>query len=304
MQTNVFDGILNINKPSGLTSMDVVRNVKRITNQRKVGHAGTLDPFASGVLPVCLGRATKMTEYLFDTPKEYRAVIHLGVETDTYDCSGKVIREIDLNNNLKESEIRESINSFIGNIEQVPPMYSALKFNGKRLYDLARAGIKVDRKPRLVTVYSMQIIDWESPYLTVDVKCGRGFYMRSLAYDLGLMMKCGGSLKSLVRLRGGGFSIENAITLEVLSEYSKDHLWLKFLYKTDSVIMHFPVVYLKPQEEQILKDTGVISVLNNFNSDVYDIENTYRLYSESESFLGISSYSKKHKKWVLERAFW
>ena len=304
MQTNVVDGILNIYKPSGITSMDVVRNVKRITNQRKVGHAGTLDPFASGVVPICLGRATKMIEYLFDIPKEYHAIIHFGVETDTYDCSGEILREIDLNDNLKESDIRESINSFIGNIEQVPPMFSALKFNGKRLYDLARAGIQVDRSPRPVTVYSIEISDWGSPYLTLDVKCGRGFYMRSLAYDLGSMMHCGGSLKSLVRINGGGFSIENSITLEVLSEHSKDNLWLKFLNKTDSTIMHFPVIYLNPNEEEYLKNTGSITVFNNLNSDVYSIENTYRLYSGSESFLGVTSFSQKHKKWVLDRAFW
>ena len=132
--------------------MDVVRNVKRITNQRKVGHAGTLDPFASGVVPICLGRATKMIEYLFDTPKKYRAVIHFGVETDTYDSSGKIIREIDFHDDFKKSDIHQVLKSLVGNIKQVPPMYSALKYNGKRLYDLARAGVQIDRDPRLVTV--------------------------------------------------------------------------------------------------------------------------------------------------------
>ena len=304
MPTNAFDGILNINKPSGITTMDVVRNVKRITNQRKVGHAGTLDPFASGVVPICLGRATKMVEYLFDTPKQYRAVIHFGVETDTYDSSGKIIREIDFHDNFKESDIRQVLKSFVGNIKQVPPMYSALKYNGKRLYDLARAGVQIDRTPRSVTVYNIEIIDWKSPYLTLDVKCGRGFYVRSLAYDLGSIMECGGSLKSLIRLTGGGFSIEDAISLEVLSEHSKDNLWLKFLHKIDFPIMHFPVIHLEPKDEQELKNKGVITFLDNLNSNLYNLENIYRLYSESESLLGIASYSKKLKKWVLDRAFW
>ena len=304
MPTIVFDGILNINKPSGITTMDVVRNVKRITNQRKVGHAGTLDPFASGVVPICLGRATKMIEYLFDTSKKYRAVIHFGVETDTYDSTGKIIREIDFHDDFKKSDIHQVLKSFVGNIKQVPPMYSALKYNGKRLYDLARAGVQIDRDPRLVTVYNIEIIDWKSPYLTLDVECGRGFYMRSLAYDLGSIMKCGGSLKSLIRLKGGGFSIEDAISLEVLSEHNKNDLWLKFLHKIDFAIMHFPIIHLEPKDEQELKNKGAITFLGNLSSNSYSVENIYRLYSQNESLLGIASYSKKLKKWVLDRAFW
>ncbi|GIT16047.1 MAG: hypothetical protein CM1200mP37_6280 [Chloroflexota bacterium] len=183
-------------------------------------------------------------------------------------------------------------------------MYSALKYNGKRLYDLARAGVQIDRDPRLVTVYNIEIIDWKSPYLTLDVECGRGFYMRSLAYDLGSIMKCGGSLKSLIRLKGGGFSIEDAISLEVLSEHNKNDLWLKFLHKIDFAIMHFPIIHLEPKDEQELKNKGAITFLGNLSSNSYSVENIYRLYSQNESLLGIASYSKKLKKWVLDRAFW
>ena len=172
------DGIFNVDKPPDITSMDVVRRVKRASGHKRVGHGGTLDPIATGVIPICLGQATRMMEYLIDGTKEYRGMVALGVETDTYDALGTVVREIDASH-VTLKEVENVLLSFKGNIQQVPPMYSALKRQGRRLYELARAGIHVERNPRDVNVGSIEILDWVPPIVDLRVTCGRGFYMRS-----------------------------------------------------------------------------------------------------------------------------
>ena len=206
------DGILIIDKPYGITSMEAVRRVKRGIGVKRVGHGGTLDPVATGVIPICIGQATRVMDYLISSSKEYRGEIELGVTTDTYDSLGKVTDRSDPSG-LTESDLISALQSFKGVTKQVPPMYSALKKGGKRLYEFARAGVEVEREPRSVQVFNLELLDWSPPVASVEVTCGRGFYMRSLASDLGQALGCGAHLKSLVRLRSGPFHISGATTL-------------------------------------------------------------------------------------------
>ena len=218
-----MDGILVINKPLGWTSHDVVGRIRGLTLQKRVGHAGTLDPMATGVLLVCLGRATRVTEYLMASDKLYRAVMRLGVETDTYDADGQVVATRPVN--VSESDLRGALTECVGVIEQVPPMYSALKLQGKPLYKLARKGIEVERKPRRVTIHSITLRAWESPdpcnggggLVTLDVRCAPGTYIRSLAHDIGAALGCGAHLTALTRLASGSFTIEDAVKLKDLT---------------------------------------------------------------------------------------
>ena len=216
-----IDGILNIDKPYGITSMDVVRRVKRASGQRRVGHSGTLDPIATGVIPVCLGQATRLMEDVVGGAKSYLASIELGASTDTYDALGEVTERRDPSG-VSLADIEGALPEFTGDILQVPPMYSALKRDGKRLYDLARAGVEVEREPRPVTVHGIALEGWEPPVVTLEVDCGKGFYMRSLAHDLGQALGCGGHMKTLARLRSGAFSVEDALPLEEAEERFAD----------------------------------------------------------------------------------
>ena len=212
-----MDGILNVDKPYGLTSMDVVRRLKRASGVKRVGHGGTLDPIATGVIPICFGQATRLMEYLVDGTKDYRAVVELGVETDTYDALGQVVSNQNASH-VTLADVSDALESYTGVIQQVPPMYSALKQQGKRLYDLARAGIEVAREPRTVEVFEITVLDWSPPQVTLEATCGRGFYVRSLAHDLGSSLGCGGHLKSLTRLRSGPFKVADALSVSDAEE--------------------------------------------------------------------------------------
>jgi tRNA pseudouridine55 synthase len=209
-----MDGILVVNKPRGLTSHDVVARVRRLAHQKRVGHAGTLDPLATGVLVVCLGRATRVAEYLAASDKVYCAVMRLGVETDTYDAEGQVVaaRPVD----VTESDLRQVVSRFVGEIDQVPPMYSALKREGKPLYELARRGVEVERAPRRVTIHAITLRVWQPPDATMKVRCSPGTYIRSLAHDVGAALGCGAHLIELTRLASGRFTLDDAISLKDL----------------------------------------------------------------------------------------
>lgn len=207
-----MDGILIINKERGYTSFDVVARLRGILHQKKIGHTGTLDPEATGVLPVCLGRATKAAGLLTDTDKIYEAVMLLGVTTDTQDMTGTILRERPVR--ADEEDIRTAVQEFTGEILQVPPMYSALKVNGRKLVDLARAGQVIERKPRPVTVYRAEILACRPPRVKMRVECSRGTYIRTLCHDIGERLGCGAAMDSLVRVRAGGYSLDQAMTLD------------------------------------------------------------------------------------------
>jgi tRNA pseudouridine55 synthase len=236
-----MDGILNINKPRGMTSHDVVARVRRLTNQKRVGHAGTLDPMATGVLLVCLGRATRVAEYLTGADKAYRAVLRLGIETDTYDAEGQVLSTLAVK--ASESDVRAALGKFVGQIDQVPPMYSALKRDGKPLYKLARKGIEVEREPRRVRIYEIALRAFELPDVTIDVRCSSGTYIRSLAHDVGAALGCGAHLIELTRLGSGLFVIEEAVALEDLRGLAQADLE-GLLRPLDAALQDLPAVTL------------------------------------------------------------
>jgi tRNA pseudouridine55 synthase len=240
-----MDGILVVNKPQGWTSHDVVGHIRRLTHQKRVGHAGTLDPMATGVLLVCLGRATRVAEYLMDSDKTYRAVVRLGVETDTFDADGQVVVAHPVN--VDESDLRAALARFVGAIDQVPPMYSALKRDGKPLYRLARQGIEVERKPRRITIYDITLRAWQSPDATIDVHCSSGTYIRSLAHDIGVVLGCGAHLAALTRLASGSFRVEEAVTLEDLEGPGPTEGWRDLrglLHPLDTALQDLPILTL------------------------------------------------------------
>src|SRR5690349_19143686 len=208
-------GFLNIHKAQGMTSHDVVAKVRRGLKIKKVGHAGTLDPMATGVLVVCLGGATRLSEYVMQSTKRYRARVYLGATTDTYDAEGEVQLRRD-SSHITCADIESALAPFLGDIQQIPPMYSAIKQGGRKLYDLARAGDIVEREPRAVRIDSLEIIDWSPPEFTLDVTCSAGTYIRSLAYDLGEILGVGAHLSGLIRLASGRFKIEESQTLDGL----------------------------------------------------------------------------------------
>lgn len=214
-----MDGILNVLKPSGMTSFDVVSHLRGLLGIRKIGHAGTLDPLAVGVLPVCIGRATRAIEFMMDKDKVYRAELTLGITTDTQDSSGKVLSACEVN--CTDEQIDQAIRSFTGKYMQLPPMYSALKVNGKRLYELAREGTQIERRQREVEIYSSRTLNinrLDGIRILLDVHCSKGTYIRTLCADIGERLGCGGHMSFLLRKQAGPFDIASAYTLEKLAK--------------------------------------------------------------------------------------
>ncbi len=237
------DGILNVNKPAGWTSFDVVAFVRRQSEVKRVGHAGTLDPAAEGVLLVCLGHATRIVEYLLDAPKSYRARIRLGITTDTYDADGAIVTTADASS-VKREDLERALESFRGVLRQKPPMYSALKREGTALYKHARAGRKVELEARVVQVYRLELTEFAPPSLTLEVDCGRGFYVRSLAQDLGERLGCGAHLESLMRLAVGPFRVQEAADMESLRKAFDEGNWKDLLLPVDSVLLDWHAAIL------------------------------------------------------------
>jgi len=214
-----LDGVINVHKPVGMTSSDVVVWLRKRLNTRKVGHTGTLDPEVNGVLPICVGRATRLAEYLTDQGKSYRAEITFGIITDTQDAEGKVLHSI--RPEVKADDFLKISPQFLGSIQQIPPMYSAVRYQGKHLYDLARQGIEVERAPRTINVQRLELLSWqesEYPKAVFEVDCSKGTYIRTLCQDLGDALGCGAHMSKLVRLRSGPFRLEESWTLEQIGE--------------------------------------------------------------------------------------
>ena len=300
MSSTPTDGIISVDKPHGMTSMDVVRRVKRATGLKRVGHGGTLDPVATGVIPICIGQATRVMEYLVDGSKEYRGVVELGVTTDTYDSAGEVTQTADLGN-LSSDQVEAALESFHGQIDQVPPMYSALKRHGTRLYELARKGIEVERDPRPVSVYDIELTSWAPPLATVQVHCGRGFYMRSLAHDLGRALDCGGHLKSLVRQRNGPFKLQESITLQELDESFADGTWTSHLHSADVVLGHLPAIIAGRRSQDLIQNgmpisVGMIDPPNGPNERC-------RAYTTDGRFIAIMRFDGPMRQWKPEKVF-
>ncbi len=246
-----IDGILNINKPVGKTSFEVVAFVRKLSGEARVGHGGTLDPEATGVLPIGLGRGTRMAEFLAEERKVYQAQVELGTATDTYDASGKVTYRGDVSTVTKE-QVEAALVSFRGLIQQTPPLYSALKYQGQPLYRLARAGIEVPRSPRKVNVFRLELLDFELPLLTLEVTCSKGTYIRSLAHDLGQALGCGAHLKSLVRLKSGPFHLSEAVSLPQLEDAFHHCYWQQLLYPLDVVLLRLMAIIVAEEKERAI----------------------------------------------------
>jgi tRNA pseudouridine55 synthase len=249
----MYNGIINVYKEKGYTSFDVVARMRGICGQKKIGHTGTLDPDAEGVLPVCLGKATKVCDMLTDSDKVYRAVMQLGIETDTQDLTGTVLSACEVPV-LTETEIRDVIRTFQGEIMQVPPMYSALKVNGKKLCDLARAGVTVERKARPVTIYEIRIERVELPEIELTVSCSKGTYIRTLCHDIGQKFGCGAAMKSLLRLQAAGFVLDEAHTLDEIQLYKAAGSLAEVITPVEQVFFVYPVLTAKPVFDVMLKN--------------------------------------------------
>ena len=295
-----IDGILNIDKPYGITSMDIVRRIKRASGQKRVGHGGTLDPVATGVVTICFGQATRMMEHLVDGKKEYRTEIELGVSTDTYDSLGEAVDKQDASH-VTLDDVERVLETFKGSIKQVPPMYSALKRQGKRLYELARAGIEVEREPRDVEVHWIKLLNWSPPIIAVEVGCGRGFYMRSFAHDVGQALGCGGHLKSLVRLRSGVFNISNAVALADMEERFADDTWEDSLYAPDVALYRMGAAIVSRQLENIIKHGQPLPPSARIPHS--QGEDECRVYGVDGKFIAILKFDTLSKQWQPGKVF-
>lgn len=274
------EGVFNIDKPAGLTSHDVVNKIRRITGIKRVGHTGTLDPLATGVLLLCVGRATRLAEYLTGQDKRYRATIGFGIATDTYDAEGEIVSENPVN--VTQDEINRDLETFKGEIYQKAPRYSAIKVGGEALYKKSRRGETPERPVRVVTVYELEILEWDSPQLTIDLACSAGTYVRSIAHDLGQLLGCGGYLKQLRRSSIGDFSIREAVSLEDLDQEN----WKKHLLPMEVAIGHMPQATVSIEEATKLYQGQSIPIQDSWSEG-----SLLRVYDDRSQFVGIITFS-------------
>ena len=273
----MLNGIIVIDKEPGFTSHDVVAKMRGICGQRKIGHTGTLDPAAMGVLPVCLGSATKLCDMLTEKDKEYVAELLLGVETDTQDTTGEVLARKPVE--VTEEQVRQAIAGFVGHYNQVPPMYSALKVNGKKLYELAREGKEVERKARPVEILEIEILAMDLPVVKMRVACSKGTYIRTLCSDIGAALGCGGTMSSLRRIRAGGFHLKQAVTLEYVAEMAEQGRAEELLLPVDSLFSAFAPMTLTEKQTKRTMVGGQFSVA--------EPDGTYRFYDPNGGFLAL-----------------
>ena len=270
-----MNGIVIIDKPAGWTSQDVTARLRRVFNTRRIGHGGTLDPMATGVLPVFVDRATRGVEFFEHAEKTYETVLQLGITTDTEDTTGTVLEERDVS--VTEADVLAVLPHFRGEIMQIPPMYSALKVNGKKLYELARAGKEVERQPRPITIHELELLEFGGNTARLRVRCSKGTYIRTLCKDIGQALGCGGCMAQLRRVQAGEYTISEAVPLETLLESKTPEQYLR---NVDSMFRNYPAVTLTEKQEQRCRNG------NSFTLGIAD--STYRVYSQSGEFLALS----------------
>lgn len=296
----MIHGIINVYKEKGFTSHDVVAKLRGIVGQKKIGHTGTLDPDATGVLPVCLGKATKLCDLLTDKNKTYEAVLLLGKATDTQDITGEVLEEKSTEA-LTEEKVREAIEGFIGDYEQIPPMYSALKVNGKKLYELAREGKVIERKARPVKILDIQILEIDLPKVRMEVSCSKGTYIRTLCHDIGEKLGCGGCMESLIRTRVSTFRIEDAKTLDEIEALKQEGKLAELLVPIDAMFPFYPKITVKDDWKAFAKNGNPLDLKMLKEACGQDEETQVRLYDESGKFIAI--YQWKEKKYHIVKMF-
>lgn len=289
----MMHGILPIYKPRGFTSHDIVNQIRRLMGQKKVGHTGTLDPEVEGVLPICLGQATRVAEYIQNRPKRYRGKMRLGISTDTEDQTGSVIEKQAVSQ-LTRQQIEEVFEKFHGEIEQIPPMYSAVKYQGKRLYELARQGKEVTRKPRKAIIYRLQClsdVEGAFPIVEFDVICSKGTYIRTLCVDIGKKLGYPAHLASLIRTESGPFHMDDCYSLEKLNQIQSDDEKRQLLFSLDEALGHFPCL--------TIQESDVQHVLNGASLQVEGLDidaQIVRVYSESGRFCALYRLEKSIAK--------
>ena len=291
-----MNGIINIYKERGFTSHDVVAKLRGICHQKKIGHTGTLDPDAEGVLPVCLGNATSLCDMITADGKEYEAVLLLGITTDTQDVSGTILEKKDVN--LSEADVLLCIKEFIGDIEQIPPMYSALKVNGKKLYELAREGKTVERRPRRITIHSIDIKDVDMPRITMRISCSKGTYIRTLCNDIGERLGCGGTMESLVRTRSGEYRIEDAVRLGCVQEWADRGELEKHILTVEEYFADCESVHMNEHGDKLLHNGNVFgetAAEERGPSTLRSGSLNYRVYDSSGVFYGVYTYDEKRR---------
>ena len=294
------NGIINLDKPPFVSSMDVVRSIKRLTNEKKVGHGGTLDPSATGVLAICFGHAARMMDFLINEPKKYLAEVEFGKITDTLDGDGKTLKLGDTSN-LNRENIEAALKNFVGFIPQVPPMYSAIRRRGRRLYEFARKGIDVQREARKVHISEIKIEDWTPPLLKIEIGCGRGVYIRSLAHDLGQYMGCGAYLKSLIRLASGPFKVEKAVSMQEFEKATHEKNWTELLHPADVVIQNLRSIVVNNIDELSISNGRQLSH-SNVGSKPFQQEKC-RIYTEDGQLLAIAKYDRLSSSWRPQMVF-
>lgn len=290
----MYNGIINVYKEAGFTSHDVVAKLRGILKQKKIGHTGTLDPDATGVLPVCLGNATKLCDMLTDKSKEYRAEMLLGTVTDTEDISGKVlgIKEV----NVTEEEIKDIIMSFVGEYDQIPPMYSALKVNGQKLCDLAREGIVIERKPRSVNIISIEILSVNLPKVDMIIHCSKGTYIRSLCRDIGEKAGCGACMSSLIRTRVGVCTLEKAYKLSEIEALVKSDSVSDVITPTDDMFPDYPAVKVTGRNEMFARNGNILKL-------PYVKADMIKVYLSDGRFAGVYGYNSDTECYKPEKMF-
>lgn len=282
-----MNGIINLYKPPGITSHTAVAKVRRILQMKKVGHTGTLDPDAEGVLPICLGKGTKVSGILTDTDKAYRAVIRFGITTDTQDASGTVLTQCVPN--VTQARLSQLIPQFTGEIQQIPPMYSAVKVGGKKLYELARQGTEIERRPRTVTIFNLRIAAFHGETAVLEVSCSKGTYIRTLCHDIGQALGCGAVMEQLTRTRSGIFRVEDSVTLEALEQNPA-----AYIIPTDKLFEQYPAYTLSAKQERL-----VVNGVPVYAADA-QLGQTYRVYGASDTFLCLSVGIQNEDKRCLQ----
>ena len=294
-------GIINVYKEKGFTSFDVVAKLRGILKTKKIGHTGTLDPDAEGVLPVCIGRATKVCDILTDKDKVYEAVMLLGVETDTQDTSGEVLKELPVE--VSEEAVKEAILSFVGEYAQVPPMYSALKVNGKKLYELAREGKTVERKARNVQIFSIEILEMDLPRVRMSVHCSKGTYIRTLCHDVGQKLGCGGCMDKLLRTKVGVFELADTLKLAEIDALAKEGLVEEKIISVDELFCDYTKVWTK-QEFDVVVHNGNRVKKRMFEEKLSSNTERLRVYDSKDTFIGIYEYSEERSDYKPVKMFY
>ena len=278
------DGNINVYKEKGFTSHDVVAKMRGILKQKKIGHTGTLDPMAEGVLPVCLGKATKLCDMLTDKTKTYEAVLLLGMVTDTQDTTGAVLNTCPVE--AGEEEVKAAVMSYLGHYDQVPPMYSALKVDGKKLYELARAGKEIERKARPVEIYDIRIEKMELPRVTITVSCSKGTYIRTLCHDIGGKLGCGGCMESLLRTRVSDFYVKDSLTLSRIEQLRDEGSLGEHILAVDKVFSSYPQLVMKEEFDKLVHN-GNPFMQNQAEGEYTMSDGPVRVYDSSMEFIGI-----------------